>query len=171
MMRTRRTGTSAGIRTRRAFLAACALAVSVAGAARGAAPSFAPGPASLAGATAVNILDANRVGKPDLVTLRADADELRVLLGDGAGAFAAGPPITTGHGPVAVAAADFNRDGNPDLAVANDGSHSVGIFLGNGNGGFAAAPRSPVPLHPRAWRLVPADRGAEGEPDIVGPVF
>src|ERR671937_2931466 len=88
MMRTRRTGTSAGIRTRRAFLAAFALAVSVAGAARGADPSFAPGPASLAGATAVNILDANRDGKPDLVTLRADADELRVLLGDGAGEHA-----------------------------------------------------------------------------------
>ena len=171
MMRTRRTGTSAGARTRRAFLAACALAVSVAGAAGGAAPSFALAPASLAGATAVNILDANRDGKPDLVTLRADADELRVLLGDGAGAFAAGPPITTGHGPVAVATADFNRDGNSDLAVANDGSRNVGIVLGDGRGGFVAASGSPIPLDGSPGRLLAPDIDADGDPDLVVPVF
>src|SRR5919197_1179740 len=171
MMRTRRTGTSAGARTRRAFLAACALAVSVAGAARGAAPSFAPGPASLAGATAVNILDANRDGKPDLVTLRADAEGLRVLLGDGAGAFAAGPPITTGNGPVVVATADFNRDGNSDLAVANDGSRNVGIVLGDGRGGFVAASGSPIPLDGSPGRLLASDIDADGDPDLVVPVF
>ena len=73
-----------------------------------------------AGATSVATGDFNRDGKPDLATANNGANNISVLLGNGAGGFAA--PKSDGvllNAPTSVAVGDFNRDGKHDLAVAN----------------------------------------------------
>ena len=58
--------------------------------------------------------DFNRDGKADLAVIGSD---LRVLTGDGHGAFTVGRPIPTGSTvPQTFLAGDFNDDGKLDLA-------------------------------------------------------
>ncbi len=82
---------------------------------------------------AVGDLDGD--GLPDLVTANANANTVSVLLGDGAGGFAARSDFATGQSPWSVAIGDVNGDGRPDLAVANGSAHSVSVLMGGGAGG------------------------------------
>jgi hypothetical protein len=61
-------------------------------------------------------------GDLDLDVVLARAGEVEVLLGDGAGALAAGAvfPTGLGDGPQRLAAGDLDGDGEPDLAVLRD---------------------------------------------------
>jgi hypothetical protein len=53
-----------------------------------------------------------------------------VLLGNGAGGFAAATNFAVGTSPVSVAVGDFDREGNPDLIVAkNSVSPNVSVLL------------------------------------------
>src|SRR5947207_1971287 len=91
-------------------------------------------PSWKAGAYWVAAGDFNRDGNQDLAVVNANG--ISVLLGNGAGGFAA--PVTYGAGglPVSVAVGDFNGEGKRDLAVAN--ASGVSVLLGNGTGGFGA---------------------------------
>jgi hypothetical protein len=55
---------------------------------------------------------------------------MRVLLGDGRGAFT--PPASTPVGPGAwrLAAADLNGDGTVDIVTSNSESNSLSVLLG-----------------------------------------
>ena len=88
----------------------------------------------------VTVGDFNADGKDDLAVANSDSDNVGVLLGNGAGGFAAAVTYASGgSSPYSVTVGDFNADGKTDLAVANYGSDNVGVLLGNGAGGFAAA--------------------------------
>src|SRR5437773_1693577 len=89
-------------------------------------------PSWKAGAYSVTVSDFNRDGKQDLAAV--DAGGVSVLLGNGAGGFAAPVTYAAGNSSIFVAVADFNRDGKQDLAVAN--AAGVCVLLGNGAGGF-----------------------------------
>lgn len=69
------------------------------------------------------------------------ASSASVLLGDGAGAFAAlsGSPFTVGEYPGAIEAGDFNGDLRPDLVVGNSGGTTVSVLLGTIAGTFSSA--------------------------------
>ena len=55
-----------------------------------------------------------------------------ILLGDGAGSFAAPKHFAAGTGATSVAIGNLNAGSNPDLAVANGASDNVSVLLNAG---------------------------------------
>ena len=80
--------------------------------------------------------DFNGDGKQDLAIANQDSNNVSILLGDGAGGFAAATNFPVPNGPFQVAVGDFNGDGNQDLVTANALSNTISILLGDGAGGF-----------------------------------
>ncbi len=112
----------------------------------------------------VAVADFNGDGKPDMVTANAAFSTVSVLLGDGAGGFAAKTDFATGSGPRSVAVSDFNGDGKLDLVTTNDAS-TVSVLLGNGAGGFAAKTDFATGTSP--WSVAVGDVNGDGSLDLV----
>ena len=91
-----------------------------------------------------------------------------VLLGNGAGSFAAiaQPPVA--KGPWGIASGDFDSDGKLDLVVSsisNDPTDIVTVMLGNGDGSFDAGVEHEVGGNPQFVKV--ADLDDDGNDDIV----
>jgi hypothetical protein len=82
-----------------------------------------PGPRALA------VGDLNEDGLPDIVVAEPDANQVTVLLNQGAGRFEEHDTADTADGPVAVLLADVNRDRRVDILTANSGGASVSVLL------------------------------------------
>ena len=116
--------------------------------------------------------DVNGDGQLDLVTALRYTDDVSVMLGNGAGGFAAAAdsPFVVGNSPRSVVLGDVNGDGHLDLVTANSLENDVSVLLGAGTGGFAAAPGSPVAVgngndSPRSVDL--GDVNGDGRLDLV----
>ena len=94
-----------------------------------------------------------------------DSSAVSVLLGDGAGGFAAKKDFTTGSHPNSVAVGDFNGDGRQDLAVADWDSSAVSVLLGDGAGGFAAKTDFATGLGPQSVAI--GDFNGDGKQDLA----
>ncbi|MBV9927256.1 MAG: VCBS repeat-containing protein [Acidobacteria bacterium] len=88
-----------------------------------------------------------------------------VLLGNGAGGFAAPVSFTVGQGPSSITSADFNGDGKADLAVGIQFTDMVTVVFGDGAGGFSGATSLNSGGTPRA--VAAADLNGDGRPDLV----
>ena len=88
---------------------------------------------------AVAAADLNGDGRADVVTANGGSGDVSVLLGDGAGGFAAAKTFASGPHPVGVAVGDMDGDGRLDLAVVNRDDSTVAVLRGAGDGTFAAA--------------------------------
>ncbi len=117
----------------------------------------------------VAVGDFNRDGKLDLAIANAGSNNVTVLLGDGAGGFAAasGSPLPVGAFPLSVVVEDFNGDGTPDLAIANAASNDVTVLLGSGTGGFTAPPNSPFHVGDYPVSLTVGRLYWDGRPDLA----
>jgi hypothetical protein len=129
-------------------------------------PSFGPPSGFFAGGGAGEIAvgDFNADGKRDLAVVRS-GNVVAVLLGDGAGGFAAANTFAIGSSARSVVTADFNLDGKADLATANPSSSNLSILLGDGAGGFA--PQTTVPAGPQPGSLAVGDFNNDGKPDLA----
>src|SRR5918994_1023005 len=119
------------------------------------------------GPSGVAATDVNADGKTDLVVADERSNEVRVLIGDGAGGFAPGPPVGIGvrHGTAQIALADLNGDAHRDLVVANGDSRAVSVRLGVGDGRFGVASTVPAGNGPSA--LAVADLNRDGRLDLA----
>ena len=76
----------------------------------------------------VIVADADRDGRTDVVATTGDS--VRVLLGDGRGAFKQSASIPVGPGAWRMAAADLNGDGIVDVVTSNSEADSLSVLLG-----------------------------------------
>ena len=75
--------------------------------------------------------DFNADGKTDLAVANSCSNNVGVLLGNGAGGFAAAVTYASGgSSPNSVTVGDFNADGKDDLAVANYAQRQRGRPVG-----------------------------------------
>lgn len=132
--------------------------------------SFTAGGTFLAGANPISIAsgDFNNDSKADLAIANFGGffvGLVTVLLGNGSGAFTAGPSVRTRSQPSFVAVSNFNGDGFQDLVVANFGAGSVSTYFGNGTGSFQLQQNITSANGPVALRV--ADFGTDGINDLV----
>ena len=108
--------------------------------------------------------DFNGDSHEDLVVANYDGDNVAVLLGDGAGGFAAPihAPVTGGPGWVAVA--DLNHDSRPDVAIADAGKGAEVLF-GGGDGTLGAEVK--LDTSGAGKGIAVADLNGDGNPDIA----
>jgi len=111
--------------------------------------------------------DVDLDGRADLVITKAayGANEIRVLLGDGTGAFAGLPPFTIASSPEAPGLGDLDRDGDPDLVVTSWTSQTLTVLLGDGAGGFGSETTYPALSGGVAVEVVDLD--LDGHLDVV----
>nr|AYM53759.1 FG-GAP repeat/fibronectin type III domain protein [Archangium gephyra] len=119
--------------------------------------------------------DVNGDGRMDLVCQVSrsiepgfSSEEVRVLLGQGAGTFGPATLVTTSPSPGALALGDLNKDGVLDLAVAQTSSGGGVLTLkGQGDGTFLPPVLTTDNAGQRGGHIALADMSGDGVPDIV----
>ena len=102
----------------------------------------------------------------DVATASSTSNEVSVLLGDGAGSFAAATAyVIGGMRPVQIAAADLNADGFTDLVTANTDSDDVSVLLAVGDGTLGTSVELPVGDAPSDLDL--ANLNGDAAPDLI----
>ncbi len=126
-----------------------------------------PGTAYPTGAEthSVVIADVNGDTKMDLVTANAAASTISVLIGDGAGNFAAALGYPTGGFPKSVTLGFLNGDAILDAVTANQVDSTVSVLLGNADGSFQ--PKVDYPACTNSHEVTIADINGDTKMDIA----
>ncbi|WP_224371991.1 Ig-like domain-containing protein [Hyalangium versicolor] len=110
--------------------------------------------------------DLNNDGKTDIVVGSATSNDLQVLLGDGAGSFAAATPVTVGFPSSALVVWDVDGDGKMDVLTGGASNSNVYLLKGTGTGTFSAATVATTLQGPAAG-LVVGDFNRDGKVDLI----
>jgi hypothetical protein len=110
--------------------------------------------------------DLNGDGRPDIITVGANVNQIFVFIAklDGTFSTPVGYP-SGGYDPYGITAADVNGDGKADVVVANQGSLRVAVLLGVGNGTLSGVMNYSVGGNPIA--VAAGDLDGDGVPEIV----
>ena len=105
-------------------------------------------------------------GRLDAMVANLAGDNITLLLGNGAGGFAAASnsPLSTGDMPERLVLGDINNDGSVDVVIANFGSDNVTVLLGNG---FSTASGSPLGVGDGPFTPRLGDLNGDGKLDLV----
>ncbi|MGH8174208.1 MAG: beta strand repeat-containing protein, partial [Rhodanobacteraceae bacterium] len=120
--------------------------------------------------TSIAAADLTGDGHADLVTGNGLSYDVSVLLGDGAGGFAApvSIPLTNPQfGYVVIALGDTDGDGNADLAATGFDETTILYFTGDGAGGFTGPATYDIGAAQFPRAIVLADVTGDGKLDIV----
>jgi uncharacterized repeat protein (TIGR01451 family) len=112
--------------------------------------------------------DVNKDGKDDLLVSLPESNSLRVLLGNGAGGFAAAAPVGTKVGDAGFDlqdVVDVNGDGKLDLLLSSTNRPRLSVHLGDGAGGFGPDIISETIVS--GARAMTGDFDGDGRPDLV----
>lgn len=110
--------------------------------------------------------DVNGDGFDDIVVGNISGGSIRLLLGDGLGAFSAPITINTlASTTFEVALADMNEDGDLDLIVSDPGNDRLLFMAGNGDGTFGSGLILPTGNDPALFSI--SDIDADGNLDLV----
>jgi FG-GAP-like repeat len=120
------------------------------------------------GPSGVVAADLNADGNTDLAVAHSESNDVRVLIGDGAGGFAPGYSSRVGDSLEQVATADLNGDGHVDLALPVwQENWRIAVLLGDGTGGFAPGPPLGIGVRHGTTRIALADLNGDGRRDLV----
>lgn len=111
-------------------------------------------------------LDGDGTSRLDVAVTLTGSNRVRVLHGQGGGAFQADKvnDFTVGDSPAALALGRIDGDALPDLAVANLAAGTVTVLLA-GQGSFTVGQSYPVGLQPASLAI--GDVDGDGHADIV----
>jgi gliding motility-associated-like protein len=116
----------------------------------------------------VAVGDFNEDGNLDAVACSQPNANFSLLLGDGAGNFAAPVNFAAGDTPQGIAVGDMNKDNNLDVLVTSRGTPTdLRIYLGNGAGNFSAPT---VMAIANVWDVAVADFNGDTNPDFAAYV-
>ena len=120
------------------------------------------------GPSGVVAADLNADGNTDLAVAHSDSNDVRVLIGDGAGGFAPGYSSRVGGSPAQVAIADLNGDGHVDLALPVwQENWRIAVLLGDGAGRFAPGPPVGIGVRHGTTQIALADLNGDARRDLV----
>ncbi len=123
-------------------------------------------PTNLTRAIAAGDFDNDNV--TDVVIAIRSTNEVRVFLGDGAGAFALSATLSAPGQPQTPAVADFDGDGNLDFVVTRLTDDDVTCFRGNGDGTSTDFGYSlPTSVYPSPTSVAIGDFDNDTNPDFV----
>jgi len=114
--------------------------------------------------------DFDQDGKIDIATTSVVNSRVSVLMGDGAGGFAAPTLISilsTGGVQSTIACRDLNNDGFPDIAVTSPSSARLSILINAGDGSFASPVAYTNALNGQTAGIAFGDADADGKIDIL----
>ena len=117
------------------------------------------------GLSSLKSADFNSDGNADLAVANQNSNDVTILLGTGAGSFAAPSSFPTDAGSFALVLADFNGDSILDIATSNRFANTVSVLIGSGAGIFAPPINHSVGAMPVL--LITTDINNDGNLDII----
>jgi subtilisin family serine protease len=105
----------------------------------------------------------------DLAIAMVSANQVSLLLNDGAGGFQSAPVLVNigpnGKGPIAMAVGDLNKNGTVDLVVVNAFNSTATILIDFSGSGFTRT--TTIPLAAIPTQVAIGDLNGDSNPDLV----
>ena len=114
--------------------------------------------------------DFDKDGRIDIATVSVVSNQVSVLLGNGAGGFAAPTLLSiqsTGGVQSTIACRDMTTDGFPDIEVTSPSAARLSILINQGNGSFAPPVAYPNSRNGQTAGLAFGDADGDGKLDII----
>jgi hypothetical protein len=115
----------------------------------------------------MRVADMDKNGKPDLLVVNRDANNVSFFKGLGNGSFAAKTDVAVTTSPRDIAVGDLNNDGALDFATADLSANSVSVVLQDGASPGSFLPATPVAPGDQPSHVAIGDLNNDGFQDLA----